>query len=406
MRDKLAHVLKDASQLYGAQVLGLVVGFGISIVVARVLGAEGRGAYGWIMSLFVVAIQVGQMGGDVLNRRVAAQQPALASVLLANSLMQAWTWGLVVAAITLGVGFMYPVGQTYWGSLVLAVLLLPLNLTHGLVGSVAAGLGKFNVVAGVEVIQRLVMASVIGLMLLTIHLDVWHLLVAQGVALVACLVFLGSRMRVLVGFPWRIQVGVFKQHRAFMIGSFGAGLAWIFLQKIDVLMLGVWRPLAETGHYTVALTLIDAMVMLPGAIAAALMPRLAGEFDVRARGRLLLLTLAGVLVVFGFVCLGVGLLSPWLIPLLFGYEFAETVLVFQRLLIACWLMGGYYVCQQAVAGYGRARYQMAAPLVGLVVKVAFGWMFISHGMLAAANATILGYAAALGVALWIALRKG
>ena len=71
------------------------------------------------------------------------------------------------------------------------------------------------------------------------------------------------------------------------------------LGKVDVVMLGIWRPLEETGHYTVALTLIDAMVMVPGAIATALMPHIAKDLHVKDRTKLLLMTLGVVLAVFG-----------------------------------------------------------------------------------------------------------
>ncbi|MFZ2587442.1 MAG: oligosaccharide flippase family protein, partial [Alphaproteobacteria bacterium] len=207
MRDKLGHVLKDAAQLYGAQVLGLVVGFGISMVVARVLGADGRGAYGWIMGLFMVAIPLGQLGTDVVNRRVAATRPELAPVLAGNTVMQTLGWGSVVALGVYMVARGTPIGAAYPWALALAMVMLPLNMTHGLLGSVAAGLGKFKVVAGMEIVQRLSMAALVGVMLLTVQLDVVHLLVAQGIALLGGLAFVGWHMVRLAGWPWRGNVG-------------------------------------------------------------------------------------------------------------------------------------------------------------------------------------------------------
>jgi hypothetical protein len=42
-------------------------------------------------------------------------------------------------------------------------------------------------------------------------------------------------------------------------------------------------------------------------------------------------------------------------------------------------------------------------VVGVGVKLAFGWVIIPHGMLAAANVTIVAYAAAFATALALAL---
>lgn len=403
MRDRLGHIFKDAAQLYGVQVLGLIVSFGMSLVVARLLGPDGRGAYGWIMAVFAVAIQIAQLGGDTLNRRLGAQSPQLGNVLAGNALVQALLWASCVGLGMIVFGLTQDVGNAYWGALLVAGAMLPANVIHGLLGSLSAGLGHVKPMAWAELVQRVTLVLATGLAVMFLQLEVIHLFLAMGLAWSVAALVQGRYLTRLVGWPWRIEPGLFWQNRALLVGFFGAGLAWIVLQKIDIVLLGMWRPLEETGYYTVALTLVDAMVMLPGAIAFVLMPRLAAELHGPTRNRLLLVMLAVVMGAFGAACLLAGVLSPWFIPKLFGADFTAAVGVFQRLLWACWLMGGYYVCQQAVAGYGRARHQMLAPLVGLVVKVGFGWVFISHGMLAAANATVLGYGAAFVVALTVAL---
>ncbi|MCP5404913.1 MAG: oligosaccharide flippase family protein [Pseudomonadaceae bacterium] len=406
MRDKLFSLMKDSAQLYVAQLVGLLVGFGVSLVVARLLGPDGRGAYGWIMSLFMVAIPLGQVGTDILNRRLAAQQPQLARTLAGTSIAQAILWGGVVALAMLAFGLSQSVGQSHVWALVLAASLLPLNMSQGLLGTVAAGLGRFKDVAGMELTQKLTMAAGVALVAMVWSLDVWHLLAVQGIALAAACWFVGRRVAREAGWPWCVDWRLLRQHRALMLGAFAANVSWILLQRVDVIMLGIWRPLAETGYYTVALSLIDAMVVLPGVIAMVLMNRVAAETDTRERWRFLLIIMVLTLSVFAIVCALVAWVAPWLIPFLFGANFVDTVPVFERLLIAAWLMAGYQLAQNAVAGYGRARYQMLAPFSGLLVKVGFGWMFISHGVMAAANATVLAYATAFAVAMAVAVWGG
>ncbi len=409
LADRLKQIAADAAHMYGAQMLGLVVGFGVSILVARTLGPDGRGAYGWIMGLYFIAIQIGQLGTDTLNRRLAATQPELAPTLAANSLAQALTLGSVAALGLAIFGLFQPVGQAYPWALMLGLAVTPLAILHGVWASIAVGLGHVKIAASTEIIQRLALAGTLLLLLLTVQLDVWHLLAVQMASMLAAASWVGWNLYRLIGHAWHINLSLFQREKNLLMGALAAGVFTQLLQKIDVLMLGMWRPLAESGYYTIALTLLDAMVMLPGAIAMVLMPRLAADTDERHRWHTLLVVLGVVMAGFGVACMAMHLLAPWLIPFLFGASFGDAVPIFQRLLVGIWLWAGFLVCQQAVTGYGRARYVLLAPLVGVIIKTGFGWIYVPHGALAAANGNVAAYGAALVTALvlarWGALTK-
>ncbi|MBI1309238.1 MAG: oligosaccharide flippase family protein [Proteobacteria bacterium] len=403
LRAKLMPILHDTAQVYSAQIIGVLVSFGISIIVARHLGPEGRGAYGWIMALVFLAIQIGQLGTDTLNRRLAATQKQLVPALAGNSLVQAGVLGTLVAMGFYAYGSTQPTGHLYPLALLICLAGVPVSIATSTLSSLAVGMGQSRILATAEILQRLTNVAVVVGFLLSTTLQVWHLSVAFFISFTLSALLSGTRLNTFLGNRWALNPKLFFHQRNFILTAFGAGLAVQFMQRMDILMLNAWRPLAESGHYAIAQTLTDAMLMLPGVVAYMLLSHLAAEPDTRARTRLLLMVLGGALAFMAAAGLVAALLAPTFIPLLFGAEFTEAVPVFNRLLVATLMVTGFTICQSAVAGYRRARHVIIAPAVGVAIKGAIGWYLVPSGMLAAANASILGYGAAFAVALFLAL---
>lgn len=402
MRAHLISLVKDTSQVYLAQLIGLVVSFGISIIVARHLGAEGRGAYGWIMALNTIAIQVGLMGTDTLNRRFGARHKNKAPALAANSFLQAVTLGIVVALAFYIYGLTQTMGQLYPLALLLGLLAVPSAILMATWNALGTGLGHASILARAEIIQRLVTAATISLFLLTITLQVWHLAIGVIAGFLAGGASSGRHLKHLMPGTWKPQLSLFKHEKRLLVTAFGAGLCLQLLQRIDILLLAAFRPLAETGYYAIAQTLTDAMFMFPGAIGYMLLPRLAEQTIHKQRLTMFLWVLGGTMVLSAILALAASLLAPWFIPLLFGEDFTTATPVFQRLALAGIIFVGYTICQSAVAGTARARHIIIAPLVGVLLKASIGWLIIPHGMLAAANASILAYGGAFVVAFYLA----
>ncbi len=406
MQKHLQSLARDTSQLYASQLIGMAIAFGISILVARTLGADGRGAYAWITSLLFVGIQLGQFGVDLLNRRLGATHPELAPVLAGNSLLQIFTWGSISAAILFVFGLFQPIGQAYPFALFLGLLALPCSLFLGLFGSLATGLGHARVLAISELLQRISMAVLVLFFLLFIGLEVWHLMFASFLTAGLMGVYLLKKLKRIIQKPLRVDLSLIKSYKWLIIGAFGSAMGTHLLVRIDMLMLGAWRPLAETGYYAIAQSLLDALLVLPGLLAFLILPKLAAEKEQGVRKKLLITVLGIVVVGFSCVAFIFYFLAPWGVPFIFGEEFIPASVIFQRLLIAGVFLAAFQVCQNAVAGYGFARYLIIAPAVGLGIKFILGIFFIPEfGIMAAANIAIVAYACSFLIALILALLK-
>ena len=96
---------------------------------------------------------------------------------------------------------------------------------------------------------------------------------------------------------------------------------------IDTVILGVMRSDAEVGWYGASYKLYEGLTYAPGILSAVVTPRLASLFvsDRKAHETLFRRTLLGSAalgIVFGVI---LWLASGWLLPLLFGAEYAPGV---------------------------------------------------------------------------------
>lgn len=115
---------------------------------------------------------------------------------------------------------------------------------------------------------------------------------------------------------------------------FGAfSVVFLLYSYIDAVMLFVLRSEAETGLYSAAYRIYEGLGNVPLLLQTVLIPRLAAQFgtDAAAYGRL---SRRGLAVAFGLaVPLGVGTISVagFLVPALFGAEYAASAPVLQVL---------------------------------------------------------------------------
>ena len=79
----------DALSVFGATVIALAIGFVTSIVVARLLGPDGRGLLGVASSIAAVSVAIGSLGIPIAISYYASRRPRLMSELIGNALAYA-----------------------------------------------------------------------------------------------------------------------------------------------------------------------------------------------------------------------------------------------------------------------------------------------------------------------------
>ena len=404
MKKTLLNLAKDTGLVYGAQMGGVAISLASSVLIARLLGPDGRGAYAWIMTMHVFAVQLGMMGMDTVNRRLGASRPELVPSLAGISLLQSVLFGGLAGLAIMAFSLVQPIGITHKMGTMLGMLAVPGMVAMTAFTGLALARSKAGLVATTELFQRIMLVILVGVTYGILgYLTLNTLMIVMVVTLWSVGALAAIQVRGFTPLPWRFDGKLWWNERYLLIGALGSGLATFGLQKLDLVMLGWWRPVAESGWYAVAQALMDASLMLPGTLGVMLLSRLAAMKN-RAEQRLVLgRILMAVLVGFGLMAAVAAGLAGWIIPLLFGAKFTAAVPVFRVLMVAAVAGSMYYICQNAATGIGRVRYVMAGPLTGMAVKAGMGAALVpTMGMMGAAWSSVAAYACAAAVALAVA----
>jgi O-antigen/teichoic acid export membrane protein len=217
-----------------------------------------------------------------------------------------------------------------------------------------------------------------------------HLTVATAAAAYLIGALLGALLflRALSG----LQRLVFDRRRSAAATRFGvrSWLSTIALtanSRLDLVLMAALVSSRQLGLYAIAVTSASVTHGLIGAVSNALFPRVA-EGDREIAARCSRITMAVVAVVGA----ALAVLSPWLIPFVFGEAFEDSVTMFIILQIASVPMAGAFVLSSALSAANNPAATMRAELVGLAFAVPALVMFLpDHGGVLAAVVSLVAY---------------
>jgi O-antigen/teichoic acid export membrane protein len=390
--------LRAFTGLTAVQVLQLLAGFVTGPLIARALGADGRGLLAAIAVPLAIVPLVGQvgLGAFAVNRVAQGGQPGRVFGSLAVPLL--FVGGLITVsapwlADTLSEG-REPVDKY----LTIGFTLVPLSLLLNLLLDMAWGMSAWRVLA----LGRLLIAflALVGIAVLyAMHeLNVSNAAVVTIASAFAPVLVLLPVLR-RIGRP-RVDGGLMRTAVAFGFRAWPGTLASLANHRLDQLLMIPLVPARELGLYAVAVTVASLSVVLSSQLITVVLPRIAaGEhFLVPASMRALLL-----IVVATQICLAIGTLL-WLVPI-FGADFADARLLVLVLLPGWLAQAGVSTLGQSLAATGRPGAPSIGEIVSLVITVPGLILLLPPlGALGAALVTLVAYVVTFATQLIIAKR--
>lgn len=381
----------------GARVLILAGGLLASIIVARVLGAEGLGALTVINVTVAVVLQVGCAGLPSANTYFISRDRRELAPVWANALLFGLAAGAVLALAVACLVFFRPAlfGSVPARLILIAIISIPFQLVT-LLG--------LNVFLSVDRIAELNLLDALSQFFILVNTVVALLILASGLPLLVALntaasILLSAVVVFLIGRRLRKE----KRRRAFRpdfdllkrMARYGmkfhvAGLAYLLIFRADLLIVNHFRGEAEAGGYSVASQMAVLLMMLPGVIATLIFPRVTAARD--HEGYLITRVTRHTSFIMLIICL-LAAPASFLLPVLYGPAFADVPVQLLILLPGVYLVGVEAVLVQYFTGTGLP---VAIPLfwlLTLVVNVLLNLAFVpDYGARAAALSSTISYA--------------
>lgn len=396
------HTLATRLVVYGSGFIG-------TLIIARALGPDGRGAYYLAITVGLLAVTAASLGIEQAQVRLWSERAAPAADFSAAATASSIGIGAAVMALS---WLAYELGRDSVfrelepSEMVVIALALPLwvhlELVRGLL-VISGELKRANVglVAGDLARTAALIALVVtaGLSVQTALLLYWLTLVVPWV------VFASSRarpVRLVRPPPWRLI------RRQLQLGAqFAPFFLFFFLVlRVDVLLVAHYKGASAVGIYSIATVLAEALGLATGALALAIKERQANAPVSEA----LETTAAAIrmnLVVAGLLGIGLAALAPLAIGPLYGDEFSGAVDAMWILIPASAALAVWRTVNVVV---GRLTRPLLVPAVGfaaLLASIALNVALIPpFGIVGAALASLGAYALGAALATALFLRAG
>ncbi len=162
--------------------------------------------------------------------------------------------------------------------------------------------------------------------------------------------------------------------------------------RMDQMLMAAFLAPANLGQYVVAVSWSAAASPIINAVGPVLFPSMSALSNPTKKTTLLKAVLPRFLILASAATFIIAILTPFMIPLLFGEEFRPAILPAIVLVFANTFLSSNSLCSDALKGMGDTRKILAADLTGLGVTVVLLLTFIPRfGIMGAALASLAAY---------------
>lgn len=379
---------------FATRVLVLMLGLVGTVVLARVLGPDGRGAVTAVLlypTLLLTFFEGGfrQATIHALGQSIADERDVVGAVLVHFVLAAFLSALAVVGLLTFGSGQTW----SFW-QLAAAAAFVPTGLASALVRGLL--LGKQEILVANLILRRAKYAYTILLLALWAFglLDITMTVVITVLGQIAG-VGIGIRKLAAIGLAgprWSLGTWWVLAKR----GAIYAAALFAITTNYRIGMVVMERAQAFTslGEFTIATQLAEVLWQLPSAFGFVLFAHAAsakGETAKRVERTVAQSTrLSIAIVALGALVLGVA--SPWVVPLVFGAEFAQTPAMIMGLLPGIVAFTTYKVINMYFAGIGQPRTALLLMVPTLIVNFVLASLFVgTMGGIGIAYAASISY---------------
>jgi O-antigen/teichoic acid export membrane protein len=320
-------------ETFVVRVLLAASGLPVSVLIARQLGPAGRGVYAMGIAITGLGIQLTNLGLQSANTYHVARDRSLLPVLVANSASII----VAIASTCLSIAGLVLWVRPHWVAVdpvtvAVALAFIPIGVAYLLLQGLLLGVQDSAGYNRIELFTKL-----LGLGLVV---ALFGLLQPR-----ATLVFAATQLPIVIGIVWglyRLKIfsirlrltdsAILKSALAYGLRAQATCLFAFLLLRADLLMVQSLLGSEWTGQYSVAVSLADAVYLLPVAAGAILFSKLSAMGDAAEKWRQTKIVCGAVAVLMCGQILLAQLWAPRLISLVFGARFAPSAPAFLYLL--------------------------------------------------------------------------
>lgn len=398
--------IKDTLTTFSTQIIGVILGLAAAIIIARVLGPSGKGAYTLIILVPMLLATFGSLGIGVANLYFVGKKKYKLADITSNSVVLASGLGILFATSFLAY-FYYFQPSFLKGAdplcVLIATLVLPFSLLTTYFSHILLGEHKINKRNLILLVQSISLLAFLFFFLF-IERSVLSVIMAWVFATLVATITSILLVRRLTPIGFSFHFPLFKDSVKFGGQGYLGNVIGFFNYRLDMFIVNFFMGVTFVGYYSVAVVMAEALWYFPGAVGIILFartPRLtteeANESTPRICRNTIFLTLLAAVLLFVF--------GRIIINLFFGASFLPALKPMWILLPGIVALSIPKVLSNELMGRGKPLISAAAAAISLALNIPLNLFLIPlWGISGAALASTISYSAAAIVVLIAFLR--
>lgn len=387
---------EDSLITFGTRVFQLILGLGTSIIIARILGPEGRGVYSLAILLPAFLVLFTQFGISFASVfYIGRKKYALKEIFGTNIIFSVL---ISIFAILIGLIVIFFFGDRIFPAvrreyLLLALTLIPFQLFLNFIVNILLGLQKIKQYNFINLIHTLIFLFLIVIFLLGLRFGVKAAIIAQVISVaIACGVLFFVTKKETSGLFFSFNKDLFKDFLFYGGKTYFGNIATFLYLRIDMWMINIFLNPLAVGFYSIAVGLSEQIWLVSQAAGTVLFPKVSSETNEKRLKEFTPLVCRNIFFITFLIALILFLLGRWLIVLFYSKTFLESVLPFQILLIGTLGVSGSRILTNDLAGRGKPIINTYLAIVTLILNILLNIMWIPQvGIIGAAWATAVSY---------------
>lgn len=384
-----------ARKVVGTLAVRIVVqglGLASSILIARVLGPDGRGLVAVATTMAAMGVQFANLGLHVSNNYFVSRDPSLLRPQLGNTLVASVGLGGVATFIAGILFYFFPRYSLLQGPvLVLSVAAIPLGLAFLLLQNLLLGMHRVRAYNAVEAGNVIVSLTLLALLIVAGNATVWSV---YGVSIAAQAMCVGSMIWLLArkGNRPTLSIGLMKLNLHYGLKTYAACLFAFSLLKSDQLLVQHYLGSTATGFYSIASSVVDMLLMMPAVFSLLLFPKLSSMHSTEEKWRFTRERTGIVVLAVAIAVAGTATLAEPVISLLYGPQFLPAVPAFRALAIAAIFLAINSILMNFLASIGNPTFVVYVYAAAFVCNFGLNvWLIPWLGIVGASISSVVAY---------------
>ncbi|WP_281184332.1 flippase [Trichlorobacter lovleyi] len=276
---------KSSLQIFSTRIFRLVVSFITSILIARWLQPEGRGAYSLITQFSLIAVAFGGMSIGHATIHYSGSERYSVKEQVSNALLSSFLLSLLTCMVVVlfrgWLCLIIPLNSTI---LLMLVIIIPISILDVNLRSILQSQYKFSWINTLEIIQAVAFAGVILALYAFAEPSLDKALYAWILSLVFSFIVLVRMLREVSPLNLKLNLNwrIFREHLSFGSKAHLSTIIGLLSLRFDQYILGYMTDKASVGRYAIAVSLAELIWLLPASVSFVLLPKIAHSNNVES----------------------------------------------------------------------------------------------------------------------------